>query len=165
MLPTINQFANERIKCSQNKCVWKNGTTERLKKRLTRGVLMNVFINTSCKVKQNKLTKQSKRALYDERWCDGLPQTATNTPVPTIHAIMTQKYPCIICLHTSNWRIERRRELHTQSKLIMLKMNKETKDWTRRKWTHKNKNATKLKWNEMKESATTNEKNRYMFWS
>lgn len=37
-------------------------------KKIARGVLMNVFINTSAKVKQNKLTKQSKR--YDDGFHD-----------------------------------------------------------------------------------------------
>lgn len=37
-------------------------------KKIARGVLMNVFINTSAKVKQNKLTKQSKR--YDDGFND-----------------------------------------------------------------------------------------------
>lgn len=40
----------------------------RTAKKIARGVLMNVFINTSAKVKQNKLTKQSKR--YDDGFHD-----------------------------------------------------------------------------------------------
>lgn len=58
-------------------------------KKIARGVLMNVFINTSAKVKQNKLTKQSKR--YD----DGFHDSDTHKTNTQSHGNVTQKYPCI----------------------------------------------------------------------
>lgn len=99
---------------------------ERAKKKIARGVLMNVFINTtSAKVKQNKLTKQSKR--LRRRWRRRPQRQRHNKhkePREVTQKKYIIKYPCIFYTHTLK-QFERE---PTESERVSERLNKWTNE-------------------------------------